>query len=312
MIHGRRMQRALVSFHEGELPRRNRAALATHLERCPGCAAALRRLAESDRLLAAARPEVETLSPESAQRILRRALAGARAPCRPALRPSLVPVGLALALFLAGALLPVWIPDLGAWPRAKPVETAQAVSQARLTSPPAPPRSGEGSKATARGASPSPLRGGGQGERLTAATVRPRDPLTPIKAGNPHRLERAPSPLRFGEGSRSQPSPSSHDAAIAASAGPDVNDDTMLATKENPPAARMLIMRTAGHVDDLVTVRQAPAETPGYARVAALLPDGNGDFVWTQSIVSSARPGPVLALSTLPEHDLDPEERQSP
>jgi Putative zinc-finger len=306
MIHGWRMQRALVSFHEGELPRRNRAALAAHLERCPGCAAALRRLAESDRLLAAARPDAEALSPETAERILQRALAQAGARRRHTRQPSQAPVGLAVALFLAGALLPAWIPDLGAWLHPKPAETAPAVLQARLTSPPAPPRSGEGSKATARGTSPSPLRGGGQGERLTAATVRPRDPLTPIKAGNPHRLERASSSLRFGEGSRSQPSPSSHDPVIAASAGPDVNDDTMLATNENPPAARMLIMRTAGHVDDLVTVRQAPAETPGYARVAALLPDGNGDFVWIQSIVSSARPGSVLALSTLAESDLDP------
>jgi hypothetical protein len=99
---------------------------------------------------------------------------------------------------------------------------------------------------------------------------------------------------------------------IAASVGSEMIDDTMLAPNEEQPAARMLIMRTAGHVDDLVTVRQAPAETPGYARVAALLPDGNGDFVWTQSIVSSARPGPVLVLSTLPEDHLDPQERQSP
>jgi hypothetical protein len=306
MTHGWRMQRALVSFHEGELSRRNRAALAAHLKRCPGCAAALRRLAESDRLLTAARPEAEALSPETAQRILQRALAQAGAPRRHARQPSLAPVGLAIAVFLAGALLPAWLPDLGAWPHPKLAETAQAVSQARLTSPPAPPRSGEGSKATARGTSPSPLRGGGQGERLTEAMVRPRDPLARIKAGLPHCLQRPSSPLRFGEGSRSQPSPLSHDPVIAASVGPDVNDDTMLATNEDPPAARMLIMRTAGQVDDLVTVRQAPAETPGYARVAALLPDGNGDFVWTQSIVSSARPGPVLALRTLAESDPDP------
>jgi hypothetical protein len=73
----------------------------------------------------------------------------------------------------------------------------------------------------------------------------------------------------------------------------------MVARAEAEPRGQMFIMLTAGQIDEPVTVRQAPEETPGYARVAALQSDVNGNLVWTQATVSSEQSGPALVLQAL-------------
>src|SRR5437016_5328388 len=73
------MREPLQSYLDGELTAARRAALAGHLQQCDRCAASLRRLAESDRLLIAFRPPAGALSPAASRALLDRALAKAGA-----------------------------------------------------------------------------------------------------------------------------------------------------------------------------------------------------------------------------------------
>jgi hypothetical protein len=299
MIHRWRMRRALLAIHEGELPRK-RSALAAHLNQCPACADTVRRLAESDRLLVIARPEPEALAPETAGLLLQRALAAAVASRRPSPWLSLAPVGLAVAVFLVAAVGPSWIPLRNAGQSLKPVEIAQGLSASARA------HAGVGRELRAEEASPSaearqsritPPRG--TASVATRRSLRRSRHEAAVRSAVIGRQERALHLLRSSVGSRQQPFPLASDSRVEAPAGSEDLAGVMEPEGEASPPAQMLVMLTAGHVDELVTVRNAPVEMPGYARVAALQPDVNGDLVWTQATVSSEESGPALVLQTL-------------
>src|SRR5262249_5775592 len=78
VIRGPHFDGLLQSFRDGDFTPSRRRAVEEHLARCPRCAATLRRLAEIDAQLAAARPRPAPLSPDAAEALFRRALAEAR------------------------------------------------------------------------------------------------------------------------------------------------------------------------------------------------------------------------------------------
>jgi hypothetical protein len=310
VIHRWRMRRALLAFHEGELTGKKRFALELHRERCPACDAVLRRLVETDRLLAAARPETAALSPDSAQCVLERALAGAGTPRRSAWRPAVAAGGLALALAiaLAAAIGPAWVsgPPLRRPPAEMTIVPAPPDTVGSLADPGAQRR---------RQQRPAAVDGARQAARPEEAT--PAAERSRVRKRRHHKPRRrsavicrrgAPvSALRLGEKVPTGPAASSNGPSPESRWEPaEIVDCEQLAQSEPQPAGQMLVMLTAGHVEDLVTARQAPEETPGYARAAALRPDASGELIWTQAIVSSAQPATVLALRTLADEDRDP------
>src|SRR5687768_13015259 len=77
MIHRWRMRGPLQAYLDGEMPDATRGALTEHLRRCEACAAAARRLAETDQLLGGIRPTPHALMPAASRALLERALAEA-------------------------------------------------------------------------------------------------------------------------------------------------------------------------------------------------------------------------------------------
>jgi hypothetical protein len=64
------------------------------------------------------------------------------------------------------------------------------------------------------------------------------------------------------------------------------------------PAPLLIVKMTAGQPAPLleVTSREAPPETPGFARAGAWHPAPDGTLIWTQATVATDRPTPELVL----------------
>lgn len=260
MIHRLRMWETLRALHERELPPHRREAVLEHVRRCRACSDDLRRMEETDRLLAGGAPPVQMLPADESRRVLNQALVRSGVlKKRLDWRRSGSMYGLAaLALaFVFGGF------------RADP-GSRQAVTAAVPA-----PRSASATGLAAQIHPPEVQTAEGPDARTVRRRRRRHSGLLLARAIRHRRRPGAPAAaagVRGLAGAPKRPTPAEASGAV------------------------MLVVVTAGGTQPVVTVDHAPDDSPGYARVAVVKPEADGGATVTQCTVSSDLPAAEISL----------------
>jgi hypothetical protein len=297
-------ERSLLAYREGDLPAAQRTVIAGHLQLCECCAESLRRLAEHEALIAAARPATDPLSPDAAEALFRRALADAK-------RRSLVRWRLAHPAWATAALLIAAAGVQGAHER----QRAQGNAAEQIVEAPAT-NVGVGDRSPVLALGPSPAR--------TGVTMLVTGRVPTVRVG----VAGDGSPLTMRD--RILPSPAEPRAAERtrvgdAGKGPGVRTETRGATRAfhhrrhhafpgrvrsrwllaggtrrvspaappdtQRPGSGVMFVSVSDPEQLSVQVGEAPASTRGYACAAALRSDNTGNLTWARATVGT--PGGV-------------------
>ncbi|MGV3725039.1 MAG: anti-sigma factor family protein [Actinomycetota bacterium] len=261
MIH-RGWMRRLRAYHDGSLDIRAARNLEAHLEQCAVCSGMVREMLTADSLLLGARATTPTLAPDDARAMFEIAVArsGIRSRQRGLLGWRLA--GLATwAVFCAvGA---IWFRE---------ARTVETVATPVLTVP------------------------------ARTALHRGRDKTPPVVEGvvtdsvkgldaAPQGLQRvdcAASPRRRLRRLRQQPTVVRTAAAVVI--GEEPRSVRPQPTEAPLQTATLLVLLTEAPPPLVVTVTEAPPETPGFARADSTLITATGEQVITQSTISSCGP----------------------
>jgi anti-sigma factor RsiW len=259
MMHRWRMERAIADLLEGDLPEPRRTRLLRHLDECAACAETLEMLRETDRLLSETCPVAVIVPPDPDRATFRGAVAASGILRRRS--PWLPGWGIALTTVVLGAV----VVGNGVGRRVNRPESAPVTQTVLRLPQPAP-----------RGEAPETVR------------QTPGISVTPVvsRAGERRRMRMRRAPRRFYRRAVSRPFRLARRPAAPV---------TPAAVK---PAPLLVVKLTSGQPAPLLEIssREAPPETPGYARAGAWRPGTDGSLIWTQSTVATDRPGPELVL----------------